>query len=65
MENEYLKDKIKKNVEIVQKGNEVIKASVKDMKMKQTRLMSECHLGKQSLKKIIKEHNLRQGSQSY
>ncbi len=65
VENDCLKKQIKEKVETVQKGNEEMKANVKDVEMRQNKWLNECKFEEESLKKIIEQQenekqNLRQ-----
>ncbi len=55
VENDCLKKQIKEKVEIVEKGDEEMKASVKDVEMKQNKCLNECKFEEESLKKIIEQ----------
>ena len=65
VENESLKDHIRKSEELVQKGKEKIKKSVRSVEVQRNKWISECHTERESLMKIIdeqkkEEQNLRQ-----
>ncbi len=65
VENDCLKKQIKEKVETVLKGNEEMKASVKDVEMRQNKWLNELIFEEETLKKIIeqqenKKQNLRQ-----
>ncbi len=55
VENDCLKKQIKEKVETVQKGNEEMKASVKDVEMRQNKYINECKAEEESPKKIIEQ----------
>ena len=65
VENKSLKDHIRKSEELVQKGKEEIKESVRSVEVQRNKWISECHTERESLMKIIdeqkkEEQNLRQ-----
>ncbi len=60
VENDCLRKQIKEKVETVLKENEEMKASVKDVEMRQNKWLNEHKFEEESLQKIIEQENEKQ-----